>query len=429
MPTLREIAPHIPICRSGRGFVLTAVCSGCLLGSPAWAQTEMTSLTALEETLRMHPALESYALRASAARERATAEIALPDPEVTMGLNNFPVFDPSFTEYLPTNKSIGVRQRFPNLSGREAAREEGLARAEHLIAARAARLAELRADMLTQLIGLDRITDQMALLEARDAKYDDLDEVYFAEIDAGSPTLFRLAELEGERAELERVRVGLVAERDVAQARLRELLGTVPEGIDLDLERVPWTGEASAFHAVRVAQEAVGIADARIERADANFRPDWGAQATYQQRENGANFDGDDWISLGVTVSVPLWSGRKQEPRLRAAQTDRSAALMDVQTAARAALGRYDALEAQRLAAKNSIAVIEERKRAIQQVMEDRMVVYESGSGGYAPIIDGEIALLALDFQIRAERARANVAIVQRNGLLVTPLDRIGDEL
>lgn len=390
------------------------------------AQDPVYSLTELEEMLRLHPSLEAYALRADAQRERAEAETALPDPEVTMGLNNFPVFDPSFTEYLPTNKSIGVRQRFPNLSGREAARDEILANAGQLEAARAARLAELRAEMFGQLLVLDKVADQIVLLDARNARYDELDEVYLAEVDAGSPSLFRLAEIEGERADLERTRVGLVSERISAQARLRDLLGTVPDGIDITPELVVWSGQANAFHTVRIAQESVEVADARIDRAEAAFKPDWGAQATYQQRENGANFDGDDWVSFGVTLSVPLWSGRKQEPRLRAAKTDRSAALTDVHAAARSALSQYEALDAQRKAAQESILVLGDRKRAIAQVMEDRLVVYESGAGGYAPIIDGEIALLTLDYQIRAEQARADIATVRMNGLLVIPLDQTG---
>ncbi|MGB3456712.1 MAG: TolC family protein [Litorimonas sp.] len=383
-------------------------------------------MTELEATLRLHPSLEAYALRADAQRERAEAETALPDPEVTMGLNNFPVFDPSFTEYLPTNKSIGVRQRIPNLSGREAARDEILANAGQLEVARAARLAELRAEMFGQLLVLDKVADQIVLLDARNAEYDELDEVYLAEVDAGSPSLFRLAEIEGERADLERTRVGLVSERISAQARLRDLLGTVPDGIDITPELVVWSGHANAFHAVQVAQESVEIADARIDRAEAAFKADWGAQATYQQRENGANFDGDDWVSFGVTLSVPLWSGRKQEPRLRAAKTDRSAALTDVHAAARSALSQYEALDAQRKAAQESILVLGDRKRAIAQVMEDRLVVYESGAGGYAPIIDGEIALLTLDYQIRAEQARADIATVRMNGLIIIPLDQTG---
>ena len=388
--------------------------------APSFAQT---SLSELDEQLRAYPQLDAFSLRADAERERGSAATALPDPEVTMGLNNFPLFDPSFTEYLPTNKSIGLRQRFPNGDRRDAVRDEAFARASRLDAARAARLAELRADLRVQLVTLQRVEKQLVLLDARLAKYAELDEIVLAEVDAGQPSLFRLAEIESERAEVGRRRVALRAEQRQAEARLRELVGTVPDGIVIDPALREWNARGSEFHVVRVAQETIDIFSSRIDAARADYKPDWGVQATYQQRENGRNFDGDDWVSIGVTVSVPLWKKQKLDPRLRAAQSDRSAAMADVQTAARAALSRYEALDAERMAARDAVQVIETKIIAVEQALADRLVVYESGLGGYAPILDGEIAVLALRGDIVVERAREDVAIIRMNGLQVGGFD------
>ncbi len=392
--------------------------------APSLAQT---GLSEMDARLRAYPQLDAFTLRAEAERERGSAATALPDPEITMGLNNFPLLDPSFTEYLPTNKSIGLRQRFPNGDRRDAVRDEAFARASRLDAARAARLDELRADLRVQLITLERVRNQLVLLDARLAKYAELDEIVLAEVDAGQPSLFRLAEIEGERAELERRRVALRAEQNQAEARLRELVVTVPDGITMDPVLREWNAQASEFHAVRVAQEMIGVFSSRIDAARADYKPDWGVQATYQQRENGRNFDGDDWVSIGVTVSVPLWKTQKLDPRLRAAQADRSAAMADVQTAARAARARYEALDAERMAARDAVQVIESKIAAVEQALADRLVVYESGLGGYAPILDGEIAVLALRGDIVVERAREDVAIIRMNGLQVGGFD--GEEV
>ena len=398
--------------------------------TPSFAQTGLPQpsspqarLSELDAKLRAYPQLDAFTLRADAERERGFAATALPDPEITMGLNSFPLFAPSFTEYLPTNKSIGLRQRFPNGDRRDADRDEAFARASRLDAARAARLDELRADLRVQLVTLQRVQDQLVLLDSRLAKYAELDEIVLAEVDAGEPSLFRLAEIEGERAEVGRRRVALRAEQRQAAARLRELVGTVPDGINMDPVLREWNAQASAFHAVRVAQETIDIFSSRIDAARADYKPDWGVQATYQQRENGLNFDGDDWVSIGVTVSVPLWKKQKLDPRLRAAQADRSAAMADVQTAARAALSRYEALDATRIAARDAVQVIETKIAAVEQALADRLVVYESGQGGYAPILDGEIAVLALQGDIVVERAREDIAIIRMNGLQVGGLD------
>ena len=408
---------------AGLAVLLTIPAPSFAQASSPQTNLSQVSLSELDARLRAYPQLDAYNLRADAERERGSAATALPDPEITMGLNNFPLFDPSFTEYLPTNKSIGLRQRFPNGDRRDAVRDEAFARASRLDAARAARLAELRADLRVQLVTLQRVEEQIVLLDGRLAKYAELDEIVLAEVDAGQPSLFRLAEIESERAEVGRRRVALRAEQRQAEARLRELVGTVPDGIVIDPALREWNAQGSEFHAVRVAQETIDIFSSRIDAARADYKPDWGVQATYQQRENGRNFDGDDWVSIGVTVSVPLWRKQKLDPRLRAAQSDRSAAMADVQTAARAALSRYEVLDAERMAARDAVQVIETKIVAVEQALADRLVVYESGLGGYAPILDGEIAVLALRGDIVVERAREDVAIIRMNGLQVGGFD------
>ncbi|MEM7727990.1 MAG: TolC family protein [Pseudomonadota bacterium] len=388
-----------------------------LCGLPMVAAAQPSTLTDLEAALRAHPRLDALSLRAGAQRDRGIAATALPDPEITLGLNNFPVFDPSFTEYLPTNKSIGLRQRLPNRGRLLADRDEATARAAQLDAVRVSQFAELRADMLVQLVTRKRVEDQLKLLDARLERYAELDDVVLAEVDAGQPSLFRLAEIEGERAEVERRSVALQAEARRADARLRELLGFVPDAVTISPELRVWPGNTRLFHAVRVAQEAVDIAKSRIEAAESDFETDWALQATYHQRENGRNFDGDDWMSFGVTMTVPLWKTQKLKPRLRAAQADRSAALADVQVAARNALAQYEALDAERVAAREAARLIEGKIKTVEQALADRLIVYESGTGGYAPIIDGEIAVLALQSEIASEQAREVIAIVRMNGL------------
>ncbi len=46
----------------------------------------------------------------------------------------------------------------------------------------------------------------------------------------------------------------------------------------------------------------------KIDIAEANFKPSYGIQALYKQREPENNFVGDDWLSVQASISVPLWS-------------------------------------------------------------------------------------------------------------------------
>ena len=144
------------------------------------------------------------ALAVDAARERAQAATGLPDPVVSLGINNFPIFDPSFDTFLPTNKAIGIRQQIPNWAGREPRSAEALRRAVQNDAATDMRFAELRAALQIALIEKRRIEAQRILAEERDAKYAELEEIVQTEIDSGRPVVFRLAEIDVERAEVAR---------------------------------------------------------------------------------------------------------------------------------------------------------------------------------------------------------------------------------
>lgn len=59
-----------------------------------------------------HPAVQAFRSDALAAKFRADGELGLPDPVVTLGVNNVPIRDPSFDRFLPTSKSSASRKRF-----------------------------------------------------------------------------------------------------------------------------------------------------------------------------------------------------------------------------------------------------------------------------------------------------------------------------
>jgi outer membrane protein TolC len=233
--------------------------------------------------------------------------------------------------------------------------------------------------------------------------------------------VFRLAEIEAERTGVARVLVDLDRQEAEINARLIDLVGLIPATAAPSVAPIDWSGDAMAFQAVRVADAGIEAADYSVDSAKAAWRPNWGAQLTYQQRESGANFAGDDWVSGMVTFTVPLWAERSQEPRLRAARSDRASAEMRYQAAARSAAARYAAEAAAWRAAEDSIAVLRRNVAAVEDEIASQLTIYESGVGDYAPIIDGELAILKLRADIAAEEARRAAAVARMNALLVTP--------
>ncbi|WP_353411349.1 TolC family protein [Arenicella sp. 4NH20-0111] len=406
------------VCQFSKSLLKVSVLFSILVFSPP---SQAQSFEDLEELLLTHPQLQSKSYQAESHKERSDAAMGLPDPTVSLGVNNFPIFDPSFSEFLPTNKAIGFTQRFPNRASRKARSESELAKANQSDEMREQLYAAMRAELIALLHESNRIDKQTMLAMQRDAKYDQLIEVVESEVGGGRSPVFRLAEIEAERAEVARVLLDLEAQKIQVNSRLIYLVGSVPE-TSPPVQRVEiWSGDAMDFYASRVADATLKISDSAIDEAKSAWKPEWSTQLVYQQREAGSNFAGDDWVSAMVTVTVPFWAKRKQAPNLRAAEANKAAAKEALSNARRQASAQYAYSNATLAAANKARAVLEQKIDAISNEILAQRANYESGAGDYAPIIDGEIAILKLRAEIAAEEARGAVAAAQMNALLVTP--------
>lgn len=401
--------------RSKSAFIL------CILLLAAGDAVDAQSFASLESTLRDHPSLQVFDFEATAWSDLAVSATGLPDPVISVGFNNVPVSDPAFDTFLPTNKSLGIRQQLPNRAGRIAEQGKAKAMATESLQLREQRFAYLRAELIVLLQAQYRIERERELAVERRRKYDELTQVAESEIDAGRPALFRLPEIEGERAEVDRLLSELNRQAAEVEAGLINLVAIVPESRALPVAPLSWGGDVTAFHAVQVASADVDVHKHDIDKAKAALRPEWGVQLTYQQREAGENFTGDDWVSGMVTFSVPLWAGRQQTPKIRAAQARQSSARANYRAAARAALARYNSFDAMRLASIRNVDILQQKIVAIEDKVAAQATIYESGVGDYAPVIDGEIAILTLRASIAAEEARVATSTARMNALLVTP--------
>ena len=235
-------------------------------------------------------------------RERATAASALPDPVISVGLNNVPVSVFSFDTFLPTNKSIGIQQSFPNRAGRQARKKNATTKSTALEIATSYEFARLRAALITKLIEQARVKQDIALARARDLKYAELQEVIQTEINAGRAVVFRLAQVDIERAEVARDVVNLESELTAIRADINSLVGTTAATPPPAVYLKSWTGDNLSFHRVKLAAANIDIAQTRVAEVQSELGLNWGVGLTYQQRDagnggSGSSFEGDDWFS------------------------------------------------------------------------------------------------------------------------------------
>lgn len=300
-----------------------------LIGAPLTAQPVGYD-EALRLALREQPAVQAGEAQIEARRETAEAAAELPDPRLSAGIMNLPVTGPEAfnpTGEMMTMLQVGVEQEIPNLAKRHA--RAGIARADISLAQ-----AELaHTEHMTRLgagqawVALAYAQRRLVLADETLEELRELVPVARSAVASGSARPAQSLEIRRSLLEIEDARTKIEADRETAQARLARYVpaadlvaqGAVPSA-ELEPELLRATLEDNPE--LLVAGAAADQAEAAIELARADKRPDFGVSVSYGVRDRGYG----DMLSVMGSVTLPLFAGRRQEPRIRAARAEAVAA-------------------------------------------------------------------------------------------------------
>jgi cobalt-zinc-cadmium efflux system outer membrane protein len=381
------------------------------------AQAAQAQPVGYQETLLLagteQPVLQAREARIEARRETAGAAAELPDPRLTAGLMNLPVtgpeaFDP--TGQMMTMFQVGVEQEIPNLAKRRARTgiaeaEVGVARAELAHAEHMVRLGAGQA-----WIALAFAQRRLVLADETLEHLRELVPVARSAVASGSA---RPAESLGIRRallEIEDARTRIEAEREAAQARLQRYfaieepvaVGAVPPA-DIDPARLRATLEHNPEFLL--AGAAVDRAEAAVDLARADKRPDFGLGVSYGVRDR----DYGDLFSVMGSVTLPLFSGRRQDPRIRAAQAEETAARAERDDRLRELEAQFEAdLATWRSAYRQWQRAEEELLPLARDRAEMETASYAAGRAELLDLIEAMTALALLRLEI-LEREAATV--------------------
>lgn len=383
-------------------------------------ETASTVEALVAEALERSPALAAVRASVAAARERIAPAGTLPDPMLRLSYENDGA-SLSLGREAMTRLSVMAEQPIPwpgklSLAARVAEADADVAEAA---------IARLR-------LGVEAQTRRAAarLLEARAAgeltrelseNWERIESVARSRYAAGLG-----AQQDVFRAQAERTRLLQQLRRDegavqAAEAELRRLLlrepgtpveleerlhETRPEPPDADVELARAEAESPE---IEVARRAAGREALAIELARRGLRPDLVASAGYMNRGSLPMM----W-AVGLGVTVPLFSGRKQEPRLREAQARLAAvkaAEADVRLRLRARTHTQLALLAQ----------LAEEARLDREALlvQDRMAV-EAALASYA---SGSVPFVTVLEAISTEFADRRAALARLAAFLVAKAD------
>lgn len=307
----------------------------------------LTYSEALERAAANAPSLKARTATTASARSAAIAADRLPDPTLDLSVRDFPVTGPnagSFTRDDFTMTTIGFSQQFPNLAKRHArsARASaaiGIAEAGELVEAR-----NVRVETALAWIDLYYGERRLAQLDLLDASLDDLQKTVTARLASGSARPSQTLEPDQLRAAVADRRAEMVAAIAQARARLARYTGDPdpkvagpPPEPEVDPDRL--RASIDKLPALRALDASIAAADADVRMAHADKRPDFRISTSYGRRAPAFG----DFASVGVSIDIPLFAGRRQNPKIEASASQAQSARFDREAGRREWLAALDA--------------------------------------------------------------------------------------
>ena len=358
----------------------------------------LPSAAALDEALAPAPSLQAAVLQSGAARAAAQAAGALPDPKLNLAVEGFPVSGPNAGRPNRDDFSdlrVGVMQEVPNAARRRAAVTGAHAAISQ---ADAERLAEVRKVKVATALAWIDLAYAERRLAAVDRVLKSLTPIWDAQPSAVAAGRQRpgqaLAPVQT-RARLDDQRSQLAADVARARAELTRWTGdpapaAVGETPHYEIDPTALRAALETNPTILVSRSSVQRAEAEVDAARAAKRPDWSWEVGYQRRDPMFG----DMLSAGVTVSLPLFAGSRQEPLIAARKADASRAYAQKEDARRALAAQLDSELADHVMhhdqwMRTSSVVVP----AAQQRADLETASYAAGTAGLADVLDAMTAL------------------------------------
>ena len=327
-----------------RYLISTAILASAL-PSLAWAEP-LTFNAALERAAADAPSLRGRAAGLDAAQSAAIATDRLPDPTLDVGVRDFPVTGPDAGRFNRDNftmTTIGVSQQFINPAKRHARAERataeiGIAEADTRVEVRSVRLQTALA--WVDLYYAEKRLQQLTLL---DASLHDLQATVAARLTSGSARPSQALEPDQLRAAVNDRRAELTANVAKARAMLARFTGDPNPDVagappELMVDRGKLIAGIAQLPSLRAMDAQTVAADADTRLARAEKRPDWKVSASYGRRE--PNYG--DLVSVGVSIDLPFFSRRRQDPKIAAAASQAERVRFDRMAAEREVLAALE---------------------------------------------------------------------------------------
>ena len=410
--------------------ILIAIVAALALAFPALAQQSAQAeptldlQAALALARRDQPRIEAYQLEAEASEQAAVAARSLPDPQLTAGIDNFPItgrkaFSPTADEM--TMLTIGVMREQVRRSKREASAQKILA--EALVSRKQAGAEErhIRRDIMLAWVDAVEAKAKQKLLERMIADLRTGRKVMEAGIPTGGSTPALALQADAEIA--------------IEQSQLADAAGAEKRARS---ELAQWIGAAAnrplpdAIPDVEVPLEMMPAIDAHPE-VQVALAQQQAAERQVDLANQGRKWDPTYSVSLGIrprygemlsaSVSIPLQLNRRnrQDRLVAEARARADAAALRAEDSRRVLAGEYRTAVADYEGAQAQLKRLNgEAIPALESAFKAAEARYEGGGGGTLEqpfaIVRRYVEIHLQSVEVQARRARAAAQILHVHG-------------
>lgn len=380
----------------------------------------MTFEEAVTRAVEDAPSVRASEAKVQASQSAAIAADQLPDPTINVALENYPISGPpafSFTRESMTMERIGVEQAFPNPAKRRARAQRAQADIGLAEAGQAAEAQSVQVQTALAWIDLYYAERRLGQLDRLIESLDDLQSTVSARLASGSARPSQALEPSQLRAQVNDRRSALAAEVAKAKARLARFTG-VPnpelagEPPALTVDRQALFAGIESLPRVRLFDAGVRSAEAESALARAEKRPDWRVNASYGRRDPAYG----GMVSVGVSVDLPLFARKRQDPLIAARASEETEALFArdattrlVRAELEADLAEYDMHVQQLENARNTLVPLAKRRAELD------MASYAAGRLDLGSALLSTLALAEAEVEALAREADVARDVIRIN--------------
>ncbi len=370
------------------------------LGAPAYAAAAGQAALSLAEAealaLSNDTGVQAAAARHLAESLAAPAAGQLPDPTLSVGLENVPLNDFSMTRLPNTMTAVTLTQTLPpgnTLSERQRGAEAAARAADaqwHL--SRRAVVRQVADDWLA----VYRAEQTIRLLKAQQRLYERLQRSAETAYSTGRVAASAWVRLGVRRAAISDQIGEAEGKAAAARARLARWVGQRaqapwPERLPKTLTALP-SGQLDTQPSLTALRADVSVARAAVGEAKAAFAPVLGVSVGYGINAGSMPNTG----SVGVSVSLPLFAGSRQTPRLRAAQQRLGAAQLALDDEAAQLHAQQQALQVAIVSLDTRLANYDQHILPdLHRLARLAQNQFGAGTGDFAAVIDAEESEIA----------------------------------